>query len=119
MFIASAIRRTPLWSGGQSSCLQNGDVLFPVRYELNIYICNVEESRPLLLSSGQSSWLQMYCVSCEVRTEFMCYVEESIPPLWSGGQTSWLQVRVRFPALPHFLRSNGSGTGSTQSREYN
>jgi hypothetical protein len=36
-----------------------------------IYICYVEESRPPLWSSGQSSWLQMYCVSCEVRTEFI------------------------------------------------
>jgi hypothetical protein len=26
---------------------------------------------------------------------------------------------VRFPALPDFLRSSGSGTGSTQPREYN
>jgi hypothetical protein len=29
------------------------------------------------------------------------------------------EVRVRFPALPDFLRSSGSGTGSTQPREYN
>jgi hypothetical protein len=38
------------------------------------------------------------------------------PPLWSGGQSFWLQIqrsRVRFPALPDFLRSRGSGTGST------
>jgi hypothetical protein len=28
------------------------------------------------------------------------------------------EVRVRFPALPDFL-SSGSGTGSTQPREYN
>jgi hypothetical protein len=28
-------------------------------------------------------------------------------------------VRVRFPAPPDFLRSSGSGTGSTQTREYN
>jgi hypothetical protein len=44
------------------------------------------------------------------------------PPLWSSGQTFWLQIqrsRVRFLALPHFLRSKGSGTGSTQSREDN
>jgi hypothetical protein len=34
---------------------------------------------------------EMYCVSCEVRTEFICYVEESKPPLWSSGQSSWLQ----------------------------
>jgi hypothetical protein len=34
----------------------------------------------------------------------------------------WLQIqrsRVRFPALPDFLRSMGSGTGSTQPREDN
>jgi hypothetical protein len=29
------------------------------------------------------------------------------------------EVRVRFPALPDFLRNSGSGTGSTQPREYN
>jgi hypothetical protein len=28
------------------------------------------------------------------------------------------EVRVRFPALPDFLRSSGSGTGSIQPREY-
>jgi hypothetical protein len=29
------------------------------------------------------------------------------------------EARVRFPTLPDFLRSSGSGTGSTQPREYN
>jgi hypothetical protein len=41
-------------------------------------------------------------------------------PLWSSGQSSRLQIqrsRVRFPALPDFLRSNLSGTGSTQPLE--
>ena len=43
-------------------------------------------------------------------------------PLWSSGQSFWLQIqrsRVRFPALPNFLGSSGSGTGSTQPREVN
>jgi hypothetical protein len=43
-------------------------------------------------------------------------------PLWSSGQSSWLQIqrsRVPFPALSDFLRSSGSGTGSTQPREDN
>jgi hypothetical protein len=40
---------------------------------------------------------EMYCDSCEVRTEFICYVEESRPPLRSSGQSSWLQVDVLFP----------------------
>ena len=44
------------------------------------------------------------------------------PPLWSSGQSFWLQIqrsRVRFPELPDFLNSSGSGTGSTQPREVN
>jgi hypothetical protein len=39
------------------------------------------------------------------------------PPLWSSGQSSWLLTqmsRARFPALPDFLSSSGSGTGSIQ-----
>jgi hypothetical protein len=44
-------KRTRLWSSGQSSWLQIGDVL--------PYICYVEEGRPPLWSSGQSSWLQI------------------------------------------------------------
>jgi len=42
------------------------------------------------------------------------------PPLWSSGQSFWLQIRrsrVRSPAIPDFLSSSGSGTGSTQPRE--
>jgi hypothetical protein len=41
--------------------------------------------------------------------------------LWSSGQSFWLQIQrswVRLPALPDFLRGSGSGTGSTQPREY-
>jgi hypothetical protein len=44
------------------------------------------------------------------------------PPLWASGQSFWLQIQrswVRFPALPDFVRSSGSGTGSTQPREDN
>jgi len=44
------------------------------------------------------------------------------PPLWSSGQSFWLLIqrsRVRSPALPDFLSSSGSGTGSTQPREVN
>jgi len=40
----------------------------------------------------------------------------------SDSQSFWLQIqrsRVRSPALPDFLSSSGSGTGSTQPREVN
>jgi hypothetical protein len=36
---------------------------------------------------------EVYCVSCEVRTEFICYLEESRPPLWFSGQSSWLHIQ--------------------------
>jgi hypothetical protein len=44
------------------------------------------------------------------------------PTLWSSAQSSWLQIqraRVRYLVLPDFLRSSGSGTGSTQPCEDN
>jgi hypothetical protein len=44
------------------------------------------------------------------------------PSLCSSGQEFQAtdpEVRIRFPALPEFLRSSGSGTGSTEPREYN
>jgi hypothetical protein len=45
-------------------------------------------------------------------TYFVSYAEtpSHLPPLWSSGQSSC----VRFPVLPDYLSSSGSGTGSTQ-----
>jgi hypothetical protein len=43
------------------------------------------------------------------------------PPLWSSGQEFLAtdpEFLVWFLALPDFPRSSGSGTGSTQPREY-
>jgi hypothetical protein len=57
------------------------------------FICYVEESRPPLWSSGQSSWLHSGDVLCFLwgtKWIYICYVEESRPPLWSSGQSSWL-----------------------------
>ena len=58
-----------------------------------------------------------------VRRSFLsCSYKIRGPPLWSSGQSFWLQIqrsRVRSPALPDFLSSSGSGTGSTQPREVN
>jgi hypothetical protein len=54
---------------------------------------------------------EIYCISCEVRTEFICYVEESRPPLWSSGQSSWLQngdvlcFLVRVPGYSCWLQN--------------
>jgi hypothetical protein len=38
---------------------------------------------------------------------------------WSEFLATDPEVRVRFPELPDFLRSSGSGTGSIHPREYN
>jgi hypothetical protein len=37
---------------------------------------------------------EIYCVSCEVRTEFLCYPEESRPPLGPSDRSSWLQIQM-------------------------
>ena len=45
-----------------------------------------------------------------------------LPKLYIFPVSFWLQIqrsRVRLPALPDFLSSSGSGTGSTQPREVN
>jgi hypothetical protein len=87
----------PLWSSGQSSWLQNGDVLSFLWGTKWIYTCYVEESIPSLWSSGQSSWLQngdVLCFLWGTNWIYVCYVGESRPPLWSSGQSSWLQVQT-------------------------
>jgi hypothetical protein len=87
--------RPPLWSSGQSSWLQNGDVLCFLWGTNGIYICYVEESRPPLWSSGQSSWLQIgvLCFLWGTNWIYIWQVEESIPPVWYRGQSYWLQVQ--------------------------
>jgi hypothetical protein len=87
--------RPPLWSSGQSSWLQNGDVLCFLWGTNSIYIFYVEESRPPLWSSGQSSWLQNGYVLCFLWGTNSIYIfcVECRPPLWSGGHSSWLQIQ--------------------------
>jgi hypothetical protein len=48
-----------VWFTGQSSWLQNWDVLCFLRGTKWIYICYVEESKPPLSASDQSLWLQI------------------------------------------------------------
>jgi hypothetical protein len=96
-------------------CFSQAQSLKPNK-DKSSYSCR--ESKP-----GQCSLL-IHEFNCQdVEWEVFCHcVSIQGPPLWSAGQSSWLQIqrsRVRFPALPHFLRSNGSGTGFTQPRENN
>jgi hypothetical protein len=118
------LTRPPPWSSGQSSWLQNGDVLCFLWGTNWIYICYVEGSRSPLWSSGQSSWLQngdVLCFLWGTNWIYVCYVEESRPPLWSSGQflAADPKVQVWFPVLPDFLKSSGSGSGSTQPHDCN
>jgi hypothetical protein len=61
------------------------------------FICYVEESRPPLWFSGQSSWLHngdVLCFLWGTNWIYICYVEESRSSLWSSGQSSWLQIQM-------------------------
>jgi hypothetical protein len=111
--------------------------------EVTINVIEITEDRPLRYSTTVSISVVIYrakdlhwcyddrllssstCTSGGVNSSFIyckftLYVYVLGPPLWSSGQSSWLltqRSRVRFSALPDFLRSSGSGTGSTQPRE--
>jgi hypothetical protein len=69
--------------------------VLPVRYELNLYIY---------------IYIYMYIYVMLKKDDRFCGLVVRVP-----GHTS----RIRFPALPVFLSSSGSGTGSPQPREYN
>jgi hypothetical protein len=56
-----------------------------------------------------------------LRASTACYEDSFTFLCVMYGQSPWSQIqrsRVRFPTLPDFLASTGSGTGSTQPREY-
>jgi hypothetical protein len=55
-------------------------------------------------------------IQCQIFLK--CSLER--PPLWSSSQSSWLQIRMPgFDSRHYQKKSSGSGTGSTQPREYN
>ena len=96
---------------------------------------NTYSEYTILISFPRQQWLrerapQYYvsrALSCLVGVDLPTSVSvvfgyQEEPPLWSSGQSFWLQTqrsRFRSPALPDFLSSSGSGTGSTQPREVN
>jgi hypothetical protein len=52
-----------------------------------------------------------------INENFHFFLESGSLSVWSSSQSFWLltqRSRVRFLALPNFLSSSGSGTGSTQ-----
>jgi hypothetical protein len=71
--LLNAYMWVPLWSSGQSSWLHNGDVLCFLWGTNWIYICYAEESRPplCLVVRVPGYTTEIYCASCEVRTEFI------------------------------------------------
>jgi hypothetical protein len=90
-----------------------------------IKILGLIRSITLRFSSTDCLYM-LYFMLVRSKLEYVSVVCNSItsagPPLWSSGQSFWLQIqrsRVRFPPLPDFLTSRGSGTGSTQPRDHN
>jgi hypothetical protein len=97
----------PLWSSGQSSWLQNGDVLFFLLSTNWIYICDVEESRPPLWSSGQSFWLQIQ------RSGFD---SSHYPIFWEVMGLEWGPLSL-VSTIEELLGRKSSGSG-LENREY-
>jgi hypothetical protein len=78
--------------------------------------------RPFTYSNSATTLTLEQCGNIKSHFKISVFRTKNGPLLWSSGQSFWLQIQrsqVRFPALPDFLRSSGSGTGSTQPREDN
>jgi hypothetical protein len=80
------------------------------------------------LSSGVTNRLEYRTREVDGRMEYISKKYNSVLVLSLDRlcglvvRVSWLKIqmfRVGFPAVPDFLRSSGSGTGSTQPREDN
>jgi hypothetical protein len=128
----------------QFFCQLRNSVLFPAAWDPRytalgrIHRKHRLSTVVLLLGVVAETCLPSSCLAMDVSSEFTIpasgrhvtiynvYTVYTIyiftPPLCSSGQSSWLQIqrsRLRFPALPDFLRSSGSGMGSTQACEDN
>jgi hypothetical protein len=98
--------RPPLWYSGQSSWLQNGDVMCFLWGTNWIYICYAEESRPPLWSSGQSSWLQIQRSGFDSR----CYQTS-----WEAVGLEWGQLSL-VSTIEELLGRKISGSGPENLR---
>jgi hypothetical protein len=76
---------------------------------------NVFKLRGTGPSKSAGKWFQFMIVQFQFMMVWWWHINIG-PPLRSSSQSFWLtqRSRVRFPALPDFLSSSGSGTGSTQ-----
>jgi hypothetical protein len=62
----------------------------------------------------------VFPVRYELKLHMLCGSKQTASVVWcSEFLVTDPEARVRLQALPDFLRSSGSGTGSTQSRGYN
>ena len=102
-------RTFPLWLERQSSSL-----LMFVRFSFQF--------RSVICLFVQCMKVKQINFTLILHLHFLLCIIFFRPPLWSSGQSFWLQIQrsqVRFPALPDFLSSSESGTGTTQPREVN
>jgi hypothetical protein len=99
-----------LWSSGQSSWLQiQRSGFYSRRYKISWEVVGLERG-PLSLMSTIDRLCGLVVCGLVVCGLVVCGLEFlATDP----------ELRVRLPALPNFLRSSGSGTGSTRPREYN
>jgi hypothetical protein len=58
-------------------------------------------------------------LASHVWNKYLYLSNRSLCVYWSEFLATDPEVWVRFPAPPDFLRSSGSGMGSTQPHEYN
>jgi hypothetical protein len=89
-----------------------------------IFILPLKVSQPNYLCSSRFHHIDSNHIDCIYI--YLRVLFQNPLPSWTASVVKWSEflttdpeVRVRFQALPDFLRSSGSGMGSTQPHEYN
>jgi hypothetical protein len=104
---------------------ENGDAS-SVRADADIYICRHDGGGLLSGAVNQGTFIWSFRFYFRVQAARKNYFSSFsfnfslIKKMWSSGQSSWLQIRRPGFDYRHYKKKmSGSGTGSTQPREYN
>jgi hypothetical protein len=86
------------------------------RCPLDVHVGCATESVGLMADDGRYI---LVCICLFMISSLLSVSVIETLVVWSEFLATHPEVRVRFLALPDILRNSGSGTGSTQPREYN
>jgi hypothetical protein len=100
---------------------KSGNTAVGIRHVDHVALYIRKKKKKLALTSPTSGGRSIGMVRSRTQaTEFSFFMDSKFSwrSKWSSSQSSWLQIRRSRVRFPDIKKSSGSGTGSTQPREY-